>query len=127
MQRIGHDRRRRTGVDEAAEVHLPEGNDKARVDRQQQEKIEFSGADEFGKIGAIDEEECLEDLLDEMARADEHHDLPFGPGADVVRVQIEHADETQLQSEPKHSTTIHSRKFPLNIVSRVTEFFQSAE
>ena len=76
-------------------------NDKTRIHRQQEEKIQFARADEFGKLRAIDEEKRLEDLLDEMARADQHHHLPFGPRADVVRVQIQDADETELQPEPK--------------------------
>src|SRR6185503_3972152 len=85
---IGDDGGARGGVDERAKVDLSEGNDEAGINRQQHEEIEFAAPDEFGKVGAVDQEKRLEDLLDEMTRAHEHDDLPFGPGADLVGVQI---------------------------------------
>jgi hypothetical protein len=36
-----------------------------------------------------------------MARADEHDDLPFGPGANAVGVEIKDANEGELESEPE--------------------------
>jgi hypothetical protein len=50
-------------------------------------KVEFAGADELGEVGAIDEKQGLEDLLDEVAGADQEDDLPFGPAGDAVGVQ----------------------------------------
>ena len=43
----------KSGVDESAEVHLPQRNKEARVDRQQQEKIQLARADEFREVGAV--------------------------------------------------------------------------
>jgi len=36
-----------------------------------------------------------------MAAADEHDHLPFGPGANVLGVQVKHADEAELETEPE--------------------------
>ena len=36
-----------------------------------------------------------------MARAHQHHHLPFGPRADLFGVQVEHADEAELEAEPE--------------------------
>ena len=41
---INHHRHRRPGIDETAEVNLPEGNDESRVDREHQEKVHFAGS-----------------------------------------------------------------------------------
>ncbi len=90
------------GVNERPKVHLAEGNDETRVDRQQQQKIQLTTAHQFGEIHAVDQEESLEELLNEVAGSDEQHHLPFRPRPDRVRVQIEHADKSQLQREPKH-------------------------
>ena len=98
---VAHDRQREGRVDECAEIHLAQRDDKAGVNRQEQKEIEFAGADEFGKVGAVDEEEGLGKLLDEGARADEHDDLPFGPRADVIGVEVKDADEAELEAEPE--------------------------
>jgi len=87
-----------TGIDEAPQVHLAQGDDEAGVDGEHEEEIEFAGANEFGEVGAVDEEEGLENLLDELAGADEEDDLPFGPGADGVGVEVNDADEGELQT-----------------------------
>src|SRR5258707_13145845 len=81
---------RRAGIDETAEIDLPERDDEARVDRQQQHEIEFAGADVFGDLGAVGQEERLENLLNKMARAHQQHDLPFRPIANPIRVLVNH-------------------------------------
>ncbi len=40
-------------------------------------------------------------MLDEAAGADEHDNLPFGPRADVVGMEVKDADEAELESEPE--------------------------
>ncbi len=109
---VGHDCHGKAGINKGAEVHLPEGNDEAGVDREQEQKVQFAGANEFGKIGAVDEEEGLEKLLDEVAPANEHDDLPFGPGADVFGVQVKHTDKAELESEPKKLDDDPEEEFP---------------
>ncbi len=51
-------------------------------------------------MSAIDEEECLEDLLDELAGSDEEDDLVAGPACDTFRVEVEDLDEAELEGEP---------------------------
>src|ERR1017187_10315349 len=99
--RIRHDRQRGSSVDESAKIHLPQRYDEARVDRQQQEEIQFARAHELGEVRAVDQKERLEYLLDEMTGPDQEDDFPFGPGADVLSVQVEHADEAELEAEPE--------------------------
>src|SRR5437762_28496 len=36
-----------------------------------------------------------------MARADQQHDLPLCPRFNMIGVQVEHADKTELQTEPE--------------------------
>src|SRR5207237_4866866 len=57
---IYHDCDCGTGVDKSAKIHLAQRDYKARIDWQQQEKIHFAGANQFGEVGAIDQEEGLE-------------------------------------------------------------------
>src|SRR5436853_1901375 len=81
---IRHHRDGERGIDETAEVHLPERDYKPGIDRQQQEKIEFASANQLGEVRAIDQEEGLENLLNEVTAANEENHLPFCPGADVI-------------------------------------------
>lgn len=101
VQGVGHGCEGEGAIDECAEIDLAERDNEASIDRQEQKEIEFAGADEFGKVGAVNEEEGLIQLLDETACANEHDDLPFGPGADVVGVEVKNADEAELKAEPE--------------------------
>src|SRR6266404_5813812 len=98
---IDHHAHRRDRIHECTQVHLPEGHHKSRIYRQQQQEIHFAGPHELGQIGAIDQKESLEKLLNEMTGTNQHHHLPFGPRSDVVRMEIKHADETKLKGEPE--------------------------
>ena len=98
---VTHHRQGGGGIDKSAQVHHAQGDQKARVHRQQQHEIQPAGADQFGKLDAVGQENGLENLLDEMARPHQQDHLPFGPGGDVVGVQINHADETELQPKPE--------------------------
>lgn len=51
-------------------------------------------------MGAIDEEEGLEDLLDELAGSDEEDDLVAGPAGDAFCMEVEDVDEAELECEP---------------------------
>ena len=88
------------GIDKPAQVHLPQRNKKSRIDRQQEHEIEPAGADQVRKLRAIGQKKRLEDLLNELAGPDQHHHFPFGPGRNVIGVQVDHADKAQLQREP---------------------------
>ena len=99
--RISHDGQAGGSVHKTAEIDLSEGNQKSRVYRKQQHEIELPGADEFGKLRAIDQKKRLENLLNKMAGTNQHDDLPFRPVGDPVGVQINHADESELQRKPK--------------------------
>ena len=98
---IRHHAQRKQGVEERAQIHHAQRDEKAGVHRQQQKEIHLPGADEFGQVGAIGQEEGLIDLLDEIAAADEQNHLPFAPGADAVGLREQHGDEAELQAEPQ--------------------------
>ena len=72
------------------------------VDRQDQERIELSRAHELGNVRDINEEECLEELRDDLMRADEQHDFPFRPVADPIDLAENDAEENNLAAEPEH-------------------------
>src|SRR5580765_5967119 len=101
MRRKNHYSHRRSGVDEGSEVHLTQRHHEPRVNRQQQKEIQLACANELGKVRAINEKECLEHLLNKMTGANQDDHLPLGPGADVVRVQVQDANKTQLQTKPQ--------------------------
>ena len=96
-----HDRHGEQGVDEPAQVHLPQRDDETGVDGQQQQKIHLARADQLGQIRAVHEEERLIHLLDKIARTDQQHHLPLRPGADGIGLREYDADEAQLQPEPE--------------------------
>src|SRR6266404_4114652 len=98
---VRHSGYSKSGICESAKVYLAQRHDEAGIDGEQQKKIEFTGADQFGQIRAIDEEESLEHLLDKIASPDQQDHLPLGPAPDIVGMQIEHPDKTELQPEPE--------------------------
>ena len=102
VQRVTDDGERGGSVDERTEIHFSQREEEARVDRQQQHEVESPGADEFGHLHAIGQEEGLENLLDEMRHAEQQHHFPLRPVADVIGVRIDDDDERELQREPKH-------------------------
>jgi hypothetical protein len=99
-ERIGHDGEGRRAINEAAQVNLPQRDQKARVGGQKQHKIQFAGAHQFGDLRDIGEKKRLEHLLNEVRGAHQQDDLPFGPVADTVGVLIDDGDEGQLEGKP---------------------------
>src|SRR6266480_765290 len=89
------------GVDHAVEAELFSGNSKLAVDRQHQQRVEFSGADQFRNIGNVDEKKALENLGDHLVGADEKHHFPFRPITDVIYLPENNAEENNLSAEPK--------------------------
>ena len=101
LEGVSHHRDGAGGVDIAAQVHLAEREHETRVHRQEQYEIQLAGPDLLGQMRAVDEEERLKDLLDEVTRAHQQDDLPFRPVEDVVRVLVDDGDEADLQGEPE--------------------------
>ena len=99
---VNHHRHGGGGIDEAAQVHLPEGNHEPGVHRQEQHEIEFARADELGKLSAVGQKNGRENLLNKMARAQQHHHLPLRPGANPIGMRVDDREERQLQREPEH-------------------------
>jgi hypothetical protein len=98
---IDQDAQAERRVDERAQIHHAQRDEKPRVHGQRHEEIHFARADQFREVRAIRQEKCLIDLLDEIACADEHDHLPFRPGTDGIRLRKNHRDKTQLQTEPQ--------------------------
>jgi hypothetical protein len=126
VRRKRHHARGKRGIGKRRDVHLPRGDDEAGVDRQQQQEIHLARADQLGQVRAVDEEERLVKLLDEIARARQQHHLPHRPSADGFGLGKNDADKAQLQPNQSSSTRIQSRKLPLNDISRVTEVRHNA-
>jgi hypothetical protein len=80
---------------------LSQRHDEAGVHRQQEHEIELAGADVFGDLHAVGQEQRAEQLLDEMTRADEQYHLPFRPIPDVIGVAVDDNDEGELQGKPQ--------------------------
>jgi hypothetical protein len=114
---ISHDCDSARAIDEAAQINLAEGNEKARVDGKQEHKIQFACADVFGKLGQIGQEKRGEKLLDELAGADEENDLPFRPCADMVCMAIDDGDECELEGKPEqfHDDPEEKIRFELHL------------
>src|SRR6188472_1322251 len=74
---ITHHSDRRGGIEKATQVNLAKGNEKARIGRQEQHEIEPSGSDVFRELHDVAQEKCGVKLLNEMAGADQHDDLPL--------------------------------------------------
>src|SRR5438045_5693498 len=98
---IDYDRDGGPCVHEAAEIDLAQGDDEAGVDGQEEHEIHFAGAHVFRNLGAVGQEKGLENLLNEMARADEQHDLPLRPVADEIGVGVNDGDEGELKTKPE--------------------------
>ena len=78
------------------------GNGKLTVDRQHEQRIEFSCADQLWDIRDVDEKKALEDLRDHLVGADEKHYLPLRPVADAIDLSKNDAEENNLSAEPKN-------------------------
>src|SRR5438045_8058494 len=101
LQSIDHHGHGRTGVDKAPQVNLAQGDNEAGIDREQEHEIELTSADILRNLGTVGEKKCLENLLNEVARAHQQNHLPLRPIANVIGVLINHRDEGQLQAEPE--------------------------
>ncbi len=77
------------------------GNGKLTVDRQHEQRIEFSRADQFRDIREVDEKKALEDLRDHLVGADKQHHFPFRPVADAIDLSENDAEENNLSAKPK--------------------------
>ena len=100
-RRHDHHAHREGRVDERAQIHLPRGDDEARVDGQRQQEIHLARAHQLRKVRAVSQEKRLIDLLDEVARAHQQHHLPFRPRTDGSGLRINDRDKGQLQAEPQ--------------------------
>jgi len=78
------------------------GNGKLTVDRQHQQRIEFSGADQLRNIGDVDEKKALENLGDHLVGADEKHHFPFRPIPDVINVPEDDTKKNDLPAKPQN-------------------------
>ena len=96
-----HDRAEKR-VDHAVETELFRRDGELTVDRQDEKRIEFSGADQFRDVRDVDEEEGLEQLRDDLMRADEQDHFPFRPVADPVDLTEDDAEEKNLAAKPEH-------------------------
>jgi hypothetical protein len=74
----------------------------------------------------VGQKDGLKELLDEMARAHQQDHLPFGPGGNVVGVQIDHADETELQRKPQQLDHDPKQEVAFKPISRTTELRHNA-
>src|SRR5205085_7034463 len=89
-------------VDYTIEAELLGRNRKLTVDGQYQHGIEFSGADQFGDVGNIDEEKSLKKLRDHLIGANQQDDFPFCPIADAVDISKNDAEKHDLSAKPEH-------------------------
>ena len=89
-------------VDDAVETELFGGDGELAVERQDEQRIEFPGADQLGNVRHVHEKECLKELRDDLVRADEQDHFPFRPVADPVDLPEDDAEEHDLAAEPEH-------------------------
>jgi len=75
---------------------------KLTVDRQDQERVQFSGTDQLRNSGDVDEKESLEKLRDHLMGADEQNHFPFCPISDAVDITEDDGEKNDLADEPKH-------------------------
>src|SRR5206468_11941619 len=90
------------GVDDAVEAELFGRDGKLTVDRQDQERVQFSGTDQLRNSGDVDEKERLEKLRDHLMGADEQNHFPFCPIADPVDIAENDREKSDLPDEPQH-------------------------
>ena len=80
---------------------MTQRHEKARVDGKKEHEIHFARMNHFRKLRAINQKESLEELLDKVARANQHYHLPFRPSSDGIGMQVNHTIEPQLQGKPE--------------------------
>ena len=88
-------------VKDAIETELLRGNGELAVDRQCEEGVQFSGPDQLGDIGNVDEEKRLEQLRDHLVGADQQDHLPLCPITEAVDLAKDDAEESDLAAKPK--------------------------
>src|ERR1700730_1437810 len=89
-------------VNDAVETELFGRNGELAVHRQDEERVELSGADELGNVGHVDEKERLEKLGDHLMGADEQDHFPFCPITDAIDIAENDGEKNDLADEPKH-------------------------
>src|SRR5438067_7163669 len=101
-QRDDHDDAAEDRVQHAVESELFRGNGELAVDREDEERIEPTGADQLRDVGDIDEEKRLEQLRDHLVGPDEEDDFPLRPITDVIDLPEDDPEENDLAAEPEH-------------------------
>jgi hypothetical protein len=115
MQRKDHNCYSDQRVNQAVEAELTGRAGKLRIDRLQQNEIEFAGADQLGQIHQIHIEECLEKLADDLMGSDKQNHLPFCPITYRADLAVNYLDKHQLSDKPERFNDEPQRKIQLEI------------
>ena len=96
----GQNHRRDGPVGERADFQMGGADQKRRGCRLEQDKVEFPGADQFGKFGQAGHEKSGEDLDDQLIRGDQHNHFIPAPAGHFVHVVVDHPDKGELENKP---------------------------
>ena len=77
------------------------GDGELAVDRQDQSGVQFSRAHQLRNVCDVHEKERLEQLRDDLVRADEQHHFPFRPVTDAIHAAEDDAEKNDLPAEPQ--------------------------
>ena len=78
------------------------GDGELAVDRQDQQRIESSCANQFRDICHVHKKEGLEKLRDDLVCADEQYHFPFRPIPDVINVPEDDTKKHDLPAKPQN-------------------------
>ena len=88
------------GVSHRPDFQVGGADEKLRWSGFEQNKVEFSVANRFGKFHQAGHEKGGKDLLDELICRDENDHLGAAPPCDGVDVVINNVDEGKLEHKP---------------------------
>jgi hypothetical protein len=96
----GNDNRGNQGVCQRANFKVRRANKKLGRGRFEENKVQFSISNRFGKLHQAGHQESGEDLLDELIGRDKNDHLGAAPTRDGVDVLVNDIDKSELKNEP---------------------------
>ena len=100
VESIGNDDGGNDGIRQGTDFEMGGADEKLGWSGLEENKVEFSVANQFGKFHKSGHKKSGEDLLDELVGCDEDDHLGPAPASDRIDVLIHDVDKGELKNKP---------------------------
>jgi len=101
VESIGNDDGGNDGISQGTDFEMGGADEKLGWSGLEENKVEFSVTNQFGKFHKSGHKKSGEDLLDELVGCDEDDHLGSAPASDRIDVLIHDVDKGELKNKPR--------------------------